>query len=403
MVNRIRRLFRNQARRKGKEMSMDSQGMSARVLAALHDAALDDVQWPATAALIDQAVGIKGNTLLVGEGPKDDVRVVFAGKYCRGQRNPELEHDYLANYHFRDERVPRVRQLPDGKLVHVTTLYSAEEIKTSPTYNEFCLRTEAQNGLIVRLDLAPRMHLTWSIHDPVKGGAWQSGQLDVIERLLPDVRKFMQVRQALASAQALNSSLSGLLDNTRLGVIQLDRSGRILEANDYALEILRRDDGLHDENGTLRAWFPADNTRLQKLLAGALPPLGGLAAADSMPIRRLGDTRKLMLCINPVESPALDFGARRVAALVLLTEPRGRPRVDAKLVADLLGLTAAESQVAVMLSEGMTASDIAMATGRQASTVNTLIQRAYRKLGITRQTELMRLVLSLSDAPTFRP
>ena len=256
--------------------------------------------------------------------------------------------------------------------------------------------------MIVRLDLASRMHFTWSIHDPVGGGAWQSGQLDVIEHLLPHVRKFVQVRQAFATAQALSSSLSDLLDNDRLGVIRLDRSGHILEANNHALEILRRDDGLHDENGTLRAWLPADNTRLQKLLAGALPPLGGQAVDDSMPIRRLGDTRKLMLYINPVESPALAFGARRVAALVLLTEPRGRPRVDAKLVANLLGLTAAESQVAVMLSEGMTASDIAMATGRRTSTVNTLIQRAYRKLGITRQAELMRLVLSLSGAPTFR-
>ena len=381
---------------------MDSQGMLAGVLAALHDAALDDAQWPAAAALIDEAVGIKGNTLLVGQGPKDNVRVVFAGKYRRGQRIPELERDYLANYHFRDERVPRVRQLPDGKLVHVATLYSAEEIKTSPTYNEFCPRTEAQNGLIVRLDLAPRMHLTWSIHDPVKGGPWQSGQFDVIERLLPHIRKFVQIRQVLASAQALSSSLSDLLDNDRVGVIQLDQSGRILATNDHALEILRCDDGLHDENGTLRAWFPADNTRLQKLLAGALPPLGGQAVADSMPIRRLGNARRLMLYINPVESPALDFGARRVAALVLLREPRGRPRVDAKLVAALLGLTAAESHVVVMLFDGMAAADIAMATGRQVSTVNTLIQRTYRKLGIARQAELTQLVLSLSDMPTFR-
>ena len=161
-------------------------------------------------------------------------------------------------------------------------------------------------------------------------------------------------------------------------------------------------DGLYDRNGSLRAWLPADDTRLQKLLARALPPVGRPAAAGSMPVRRFGGARKLMLTINPVESPAFHFGARRVAALVLLAEPGGRPRLDAEWVADVLGLTAAESQVAVMLCDGMAAADIAASTGRQASTVNTLIHRAYRKLGISRQAELMRLVLSLEEAAAFR-
>ena len=69
---------------------------------------------------------------------------------------------------------------------------------------------------------------------------------------------------------------------------------------------------------------------------------------------------------------------------------------------ELLGLTTAESQVAVLLSEGTTARDIATATNRQASTIYTLIKRAYRKLGISRQAELVRLVLSLADVSAFR-
>ena len=41
-----------------------------RILASLYDAMLDDVHWPATSALIEEACGITGNTLLVGEGPR---------------------------------------------------------------------------------------------------------------------------------------------------------------------------------------------------------------------------------------------------------------------------------------------------------------------------------------------
>ena len=45
-----------------------------RVVASLYDAMLDDTHWPATSALIDEACGVVGNALLVGEGPPDDIR-----------------------------------------------------------------------------------------------------------------------------------------------------------------------------------------------------------------------------------------------------------------------------------------------------------------------------------------
>ena len=84
-----------------------------RILTSLHEAMLDDVHWPTTTALIDEACGLTSNALLVGEGPKDDLRVLFVGLYYRGQRRENLEREHLTVYHPIDERVPRLRQLPD--------------------------------------------------------------------------------------------------------------------------------------------------------------------------------------------------------------------------------------------------------------------------------------------------
>ena len=109
---------------------MSDQEAFERILASLYDAMLDDTHWPASSALIDEACGLTGNALLVGEGPKDDIRVLSVGLYSRGQRQEELEREYLEVYHPIDERVPRIRQLPDSRLVHVTDLYTAEELKT---------------------------------------------------------------------------------------------------------------------------------------------------------------------------------------------------------------------------------------------------------------------------------
>ena len=131
---------------------MSDQDAFERILASLHEAMLDDVQWPATSALIDEACGTQGNALLVGEGPPDDIRVLFVGLYYRGQRREDWEREYLEHYHPIDESVPRLRQQPAGRVVHITDLYTAEELQISPTYNEMLPRLNAQDSLNVRLD-----------------------------------------------------------------------------------------------------------------------------------------------------------------------------------------------------------------------------------------------------------
>ena len=59
------------------------------------------------------------------------------------------------------------------------------------------------------------------------------------------------------------ASVTELFDNSRFGVIQLDRRGRIVEANDRARDLLRCGDGLFDRQGLLSVWLPAEDADLQ--------------------------------------------------------------------------------------------------------------------------------------------
>ena len=371
----------------------------ARILASLHEATFDPDLWPTTSCLIDEVLDTKGNALLISAAVERESPILFAAGYYRGERRLELEREYLEEYHPWDERVDRLRRLPDSKLVHITQLYSEEQLKTSRSFNEFSGRSSGQNSLNVRMDGPDGSNISWAILNPVKGGDWQSAQTRMIERLLPHIRQFVRVRQALAGANGLGASLDKLLDNTGIGVIHLDRRGRIIEANCRARDLLRRGDGLSDQGGFLYAWLPADNAKLQKLLAQALPPSGnqGQAAGGSMTVRRSLVRPRLALHLSPVHDGGLDFGTRPVAAIVLLVDPASPPRLDARLMAEALGLSASESQVAVMLAEGRTLRDIAAATGRREGTVKVLVRRAYKKLGISRQVDFVRLVLSLPD------
>ena len=53
-------------------------------------------------------------------------------------------------------------------------------------------------------------------------------RVGTIGHLLPHLRQFVRVRQALVDARAVGASFAALLENTRCGVIQLDRRARSL-------------------------------------------------------------------------------------------------------------------------------------------------------------------------------
>ena len=73
----------------------------------------------------------------------------------------------------------------------------------------------------------------------------------------------------------------------------------------------------------------------------------------------------------------------------------GRLPVDPHFVAARLGLTPKEGWVAAALAEGRTVRDIAEARGREASTIRWHLKEINRKLRISRQADLVRLVLLL--------
>ena len=376
---------------------MSDQDAFDRILVALYDAMLEDAHWPATSALIDEACGITGNTLLIGEGPKDDVRALFVGLYYRGQRREDLEREYLEVYHPIDESVPRVRQLPDSRLVRVSDLYTTEELKTSRAYNEALPRGRYQAGLKVRLDGPDGSHITWALGDPVVSDGWGSSQITMVKGLLPHIRQFVRVRQALVRAGARDTSVTALLDNPRIGVIHLDRRGQIMAVNDRARRILRQGDALSDEDGVLRARERADQLRLERLVAASLPASGTLAVSGSLLLRSGSVRPPLVVHVKPVGVSQPDYGARHVAALVLIVQPGRTQRVDPSLVATTLGLTRAESQVAVRLAEGQSVRDMAEATGHTTGVIYWHLKQIYRKLLISRQVDLVRLVLSIAE------
>ena len=383
---------------------MSEQDVYEQVLALLHRAVFDDARWPAASGLIDTACKSKGNMLVYGEGTVESGIEIYFSMLCyRGQSHREMEQEYYRTYYPIDERLPRLRQLPDSYIVPVDDLITAEEKKVSSTYNEAFLHGNMQNCLNVRLDGPDgRTRIVMSIADSVEGSSWSSAQVKMLGHLLPHIREYIGARQALADARALGDSAVGLLNNASIGVMQLDTRGQIVALNDQALEILGRGDGLFDEGGFIRAAGKDEQAALDRMLDRALPRFKSMGESGSMVVGRANSLARLVLHVTPVGDPQGEGRPQRVAALLLVVDPASPSGIDPDMLQWALGFTPAESQLAAMLAEGKSLRDIAAVTKRSEGTVRWHLKQIFGKTGLSRQAEVVQLVLSLTRLPVSR-
>ena len=197
----------------------------------------------------------------------------------------------------------------------------------------------------------------------------------------------------MAAEARAYADVSALLSHTLLGVVFLDGRGAIGSTNETARRMLRAKAGVHDWRGALRARSPRDDARLRELVSGALPRLGRVAVGGYMSVRRPVGL-PLIVHVHPVTPRRADFGAERLAALVLIRDPDAS-RLDPEMVGDVLGLTAAESRVAVLVGKGRSVRDIARELSRSENTVRWTLKHVLSKTNSPRQADLVRLLMQL--------
>lgn len=185
-------------------------------------------------------------------------------------------------------------------------------------YRSFLPRVCSNDQVIVRMRGRGGTTIFWTLSREMDGGGWSFENVERIERLVPRVAHFVQVQQAPAAADARGDAPAALLEGTGLGVLHLDRRGRVLEANERARRVLAEADCLTQRSGQLHACARHEELQLGRLLTAcrdrgvggsmALWGSGGLRAAS------------LILHVCPVPVDRTSSETRRVVTQVLLTE-----------------------------------------------------------------------------------
>ncbi|HEY1507284.1 MAG TPA: LuxR C-terminal-related transcriptional regulator [Stellaceae bacterium] len=191
-----------------------------------------------------------------------------------------------------------------------------------------------------------------------------------------------------------------ILDNMSVGALVADQTGQVRFVNAAAEEVLAENDGLSLRDNRIQA---ARSFETNSLLA-ALRDVAVSGRADrrdggAMLIAR--PSGKLPYAVVVMPLPATVSGdVKATRALVFMSDLAHRNNALAPRLSQLFGLSKAEARVAAGIAEGRRLTEIAEEFDVRMPTVRTQLRAVLKKVGASRQADLVRIVLALPPMMT---
>jgi DNA-binding CsgD family transcriptional regulator len=211
------------------------------------------------------------------------------------------------------------------------------------------------------------------------------------------VQTALRLRTKVIACNASNLFSETALDAMSIAAFLVTGKGRVRHMNQLAAVYLQGGDSLLLHDGRLTANDSRESARLELLIAGAA--LSGRNGSEAVPggaikISRLHTQSTLQVTVIPVPK-GNQIADGDSSALVFVSDPSSSPRPRTALMRQLYGLTPAEGRVADLLLEGFDVREVAGRLGISLETCRFHVKRILVKTGTRRQSELMRLMVSL--------
>ncbi len=268
--------------------------------------------------------------------------------------------------------------------------YYREYLQPAGVYHVLGADTETPEGLLacLRISRGP--------DEP----AFSAADRALCEFLLPHLARALHIHARLHRMASERAVYAGAVTRLAVGSILLDDQGRVLDTNGVAQALLDRHDGLTIADGHLQLAERSLTRTLQGLIDEVLSARRHreTTVVRALRVVRPSGLHDLGLILRPI--PAPDYAETRAvpAVAIFIRDPEQQLETSAGDIEKLFGFTRAESALALLLSRGLSVAEAATELGISQHTARAQLKSVFAKAGVTRQAELIRLILK-SAAP----
>jgi len=231
-----------------------------------------------------------------------------------------------------------------------------------------------------------------------EAGPWKDGEIRVLNEILPHLNRAFKIHSEFTHLRLKQDALLKGLDRLVIGLILYDRSAQPVYINPTAKSIIESHPALQLQEGDLLITNPADDKNLRKTIidTAEIDPDDSWKQSVAIGITHPEVEAPLPILVTPMHAHLitsdLDYEGAKVA--VFLSDPNLQQPISIDSLVSVYSLTPSEAQVAISLANGHSIDQIASNSNHSAHTIRSQLKSVFRKTGVSRQSELIKLLLT---------
>ena len=233
----------------------------------------------------------------------------------------------------------------------------------------------------------------WSLQRTEKQGHVQRADVDLFEILNTHMAQAVRTASTVGSLTSHRKFGSAVMDALPQAVFALSCAGTILFTNKAAGSLIAEADGLRATNGVLEPHHRSKRGELRRMIHEA-GRAGVEANGGWMRLPRRSGKSDYSVLVAPLVSEEVGLIGSSATVLVLVHDPARKNLVSVRMLQQVHGLTAAESRIVTALAAGHSVATISKSLEISASTTRTHLKSIFRKLGVNRQQDVVRVLAS---------
>ncbi len=285
--------------------------------------------------------------------------------------------------------------LPADKVVALEDMIPDTELVNSEYYRQYLepvdlfrilgVDTMEPGGMVARLRFSRRRE------EP----RFSDSERRLLDLITPHLRRAIQIYATINRTTSERDVYAGAVAQLAVASIILDEQGRVLNANPVAQALLDQGDGLSVKGGSLHIEGRDINKELQQTVSNVIRAQhrGEPSVVRALRVPRSAGRSDLGLVVRPVPVSEWSEGQSSPSAAIFISDPDLHESASRQSLADLFELTPAEANLAILLARGLSLAEASEAQNISQHTARAQLKSIFAKTGVSRQAELVRLII----------
>lgn len=353
------------------------------LLESLYSAESDSNRWESVAQRIADAFGAESASLQIQELTSAR-RTTFVS--ITDNISSQAREDYEKYYFQRDVYVQHAIKYGLAGAYLSQEAVSPNDVARTEFYTDWGRKTGVFHVVGGGSMLSETTVALLAVHRDMAHTEFSEAERQCLNLLLPHAGRALQIAAQLGGVGATNAIRKAALERLDVGTVAVAGNGQILWLNSVAERLFREGDAVQAVSGRIRA------VRNHDVLARMILECVSVVSPEAAPGGVMSLSRPARTPLSLLIGPAADGGSllpwAQSAAVIFIHDPEIANKPDELALAELYGLTPAESRLAAAISKGERLQHYADRHSLRLATVKVQLRQVMVKTGTTRQSDL---------------